>query len=403
MGRPPVHAWRLRYLLASTAVSVTGDGVLYAAAPLLAASLTDDPFQVAAVSTVGYLAWILMGLPAGALVDRLPRRSIMIVADLARTVALLLVGLLVHLDDITIVWLLVGVFIVSAGSCFFDPAVHAMIPVLVSRHKPALDRANSRLWSFDTLGRSLTGPPLGAALFDAARALPFLVDAASFLASAALVTGLPRHEKLGEEHPSILRSIVDGVRFMWTVGQLRALTIGLAVYNVGWNTAMATFVLFAQRDLGVRGLHYGLLLACSAIGGVVAGWLTPAVMRRTEAGGVHSSALLLQAGSWLLAFWAKGIWQVGVILLLVGAASNAVTIAASSARQHLSPHELIGRVVSATRLVTIGSAALGSLAGGLTAQTFGLRAPFIASAVLLAVGGLLLWLPLHRTHLRGTW
>src|SRR4051794_11092691 len=121
----------LGYLLASTGVSVTGDGILLAAAPLMAAALSRDPLAVASVTAAGYAAWLFLGLPAGALVDRWSRRKVMVIADLSR--ALILVGFvaLVLTDLASIAALATAVFLIGVGSCFFDPAAQAMIPAIV--------------------------------------------------------------------------------------------------------------------------------------------------------------------------------------------------------------------------------------------------------------------------------
>jgi MFS family permease len=400
MAKRPPDTTRLSYLMASTGVSVTGDGILLAAAPLLAVSLTDVPWQVATVSVAAHLAWVVVGLPAGALVDRLSRRSIMMRADAVRAVAIAALAVLILVKLVTLPWLLLGIFVTGAGSCFFDPAAHATVPALVSKNKPALDRANGRLGFLDILGRSLAGPPLGAVLFNAGHALPFAVDAISFVASAAIIQRLPRDipEKAG--HPPLLHSIVEGMRFVWSTSQLRALTSGLALYNIGWNTAMATFVLFARHDLAVSGGGFGLMLSCMAVGGMASSLLTPRLLRRNDLGGLYSAMLLIQAISWGLAFFATSAWQVALLLVAVGGASSAVTLVVSSTRQHVSPAELTGRVVAAGRLVSVGSAVLGSLIGGATAQGLGLRAPFVVAAAVLALGGIGVWMPLHSGHLR---
>ncbi len=163
-----------------------------AASPLLAASLTRDPLAVSAVTAASYAAWLIVGLPAGALVDRWPRRRVMVTTDLARTAVLGILALLIATGHGSIPALVVAVFLVGVGSCFFDPAAQAAIPAVVGRDRSALSRANGKMWALDTFGRSLAGPPLGAAAFGLAAALPFGVQSGAFLASALLLLGLPR-------------------------------------------------------------------------------------------------------------------------------------------------------------------------------------------------------------------
>ncbi len=179
-------------LLGSTAISVTGDGAFIAAAPLLAASLTRDPLAISVVTAAFYLPWLLVGLAAGALVDRRARRPVLVMADLVRAVILAALAASVLTGAATLPLLVTAVLLVGVAQCFFDSAAQAVIPAIVGRDKEMLTRTNGRYWALDTVGRLLAGPPLGSAAFAVNKALPFIGDALTFLASAVLVSRLPR-------------------------------------------------------------------------------------------------------------------------------------------------------------------------------------------------------------------
>jgi len=375
---------RLGFLLASTGVSVTGDGVLLAATPLLAASLTRDPLQIGIVSAAGYAAWLSVGLPAGALVDRWPYRRVMVTVDLLRTLVLLLLVGLIASGNATVWTLAISVFILGIGSCFFDPAGQAMIPALVGRDKDALEQANGKFWAIDTFGRALAGPPLGAAVFALGRFLPFLVDAFSFLLSALFVSRLPEISRHTTSSPPILASIRDGVSFLSRSSELRALTLGVAGYNLGWNIASATFVLFAQDILHVGNVAYGLLLAAGAAGGVLSARLAPRLAKAVAARLIFAIGLLVQAASWLLVLLGGSPWLAAVGLVGLGFASNALSVVGGATRQRLTPDDKLGRVVAAARVLGIGSAAIGAFVGGLIADTWSLQAPFLVASALVA-------------------
>lgn len=374
----------LALLLTSSGVSVTGDGIFLAAAPLAAAALSREPAAVAVVTAAGYAAWPLVGLPAGALVDRWPRRPVMVAADLFRAAVLAGLATLAMTGTLTIPTLAVGVFLVGVGGCFFDPAAQAMIPSVVGREPSALARANGKVWAVDTFGRSLAGPPLGAALFSIGRAAPFLVDGASFLVSAALVSGLPAGEGPARERRPVVAAISEGVRFLAGHAELRALTLGLTAYNLGYNVAYATLVLFALDTLHVSTFGYGLLLATMAVGGVAAGWIAPRIAGRLDARSVYALALAVQAVAWLVVLVSENAWAAGAALAFVGVASTTVSVVGGTARQSLTPDGLLGRVVAASRILGIGAAAVGALLGGALAQVGGLRAPFVGAVALLA-------------------
>jgi MFS family permease len=381
----------LRLLLASTAVAITGQGMVTAAAPLLAASLTRDPILVSAVTAASYAAWLGFGLPAGALVDRWPRRRVMVVTDLSRALALAAFTLSLVIGVGNIATLIVAVFVLGVGACFFDPAAQAAIPALVGRNKSALSDANGKLWALDTFGRSLAGPPLGAGAFAVVAALPFGVHTAALVVSAALlfaIPGLERDKKTASVREPLTRAIVAGVGFLARHAELRALGLGMAIYNFGFNLAFAPFVLYAQDQLGVGDFGFGLLVGTMAVGGIAGGWIAPRIPASVTARQVYAWSLLVQSLGWVLTLLTDAAWLAGGALTLVGLASTTVSVVGGSARQMLTPDEMLGRVVSGTRLLGIGAAGLGALTGGAVADVGGLSAPFIASAALLAVAAL---------------
>jgi len=308
----------------------------------------------------------------------------MVTVDLLRTLVLLLLVGLIAAGSATVWTLAISVFILGIGSCFFDPAGQAMIPALVGRDKDALEQANGKFWAIDTFGRSLAGPPLGAAIFAIGRSLPFLADALSFLLSALFVSRLPETSRNTTSSSPILASIRDGVSFLSRSSELRALTLGVAGYNLGWNIASATFVLFAQDVLHVGNVGYGVLLAAGAAGGVLSARLVPRLAKAVAARLVFAIGLSVQAVSWLLVLLGGSPWLAGVGLVGLGFASNALSVIGGATRQRLTPDDKLGRVVAAARVLGIGSAAIGAFVGGLIAHTWGLNAPFLVAAVLVA-------------------
>jgi MFS family permease len=385
-GEPRRAGHRLRYLFAATAISVTGDGVLAAAAPLLAVSLTSDPFRVGLVSAAGFAAWLLIGLPSGALVDRSALRPVMIASDVWRAVTLsaLVVAMV---SGHASIWLLsMVVFALGAGSCFFDPAAQALIPAFAGRDRSELGRLNGLYWALDTLGRSLIGPPLGAWAFVWSSRLPFLADAISFVLSATLVSRLPRHGRASRAATGLVSAIGEGLRVLWHEHHLRAAALGMGAYNFGWSTANATLVLYATKQLKFTEQGFGFVLAAAAVGGVLGG-LSHRVVGQAEIRWVYAGGLLLQSGAWALALVTGTAVGLFAAVVMVGFANTSVSTAGATTRQHHAPIEALGRVVSATRVIGVGANCLGSLAGGSLARWGGLLAPFGVSSVLLLVAG----------------
>lgn len=370
-------------LLASTGVSIAGQGMVIAAVPLMAASLTRSPIGVSITVAASYAAWLIAGLPAGALVDRWSRRSTMVVADIVR--ALLLAGFAWGVAaDRGSVWLLaVVVFLVGVAGCFFDPAAQAAIPAVVGRSTKELASANSRLWSLDLLGRSLIGPPLGAALFAVAAALPFGLNAVTFVVSALLLAGLRLGRPTAAPDPGqrLRASVGEGLRFLFKHRELRTLTLGMASFNFVYNLAYATLVLFAQEQLGVDERGFGILLAMLAVGGLLGGWLSPRLSGRASAFQLYAGCLLIQAVAWAAVSLIAIPLVAAMSLILVGVASMTATVLGAAARQSLTPDRLLGRMSAGTRVVGLGAAGIGALAGGIIASLGSVSSPLTAAAL----------------------
>ncbi len=377
-----------RALLASTAVSSVGDGALTAALPLLAAYLTRDPVGVAAVSAASGLPWFVVGPFAGVWVDRLSRRLVLVVADVLRALALVVLVVLLLTGTASIPALCVVAFLLVSGQTFFDSAAQAVIPQVIGRDPVVLGKANGRLYSTQTVGESLAGPPVGGALFGVFPWLPFAVDAASFVASAGFVAALPASPAPdGGRRSGVLASLVEGFRYLFGAKRLLVLAVGLTAYNVAFNLANATLVLFAQDQLGVTNAGFGLLLVAMSVGAVLIGLRSGWVLERLGVAGSVVASTLGQAVAWIGVAFSSTPWTAGAALAIAGATSTLVTVAVVSERQSTVPDELLGRVTSAFRLIGNGFAPLGGVAGGLLAAAVNLRTPMLAAAAFLVLAG----------------
>ncbi|HEU4397592.1 MAG TPA: MFS transporter, partial [Actinomycetota bacterium] len=194
-------------------MSNLGDGVTLVAGPLLAASLTRDPRLVAGLAVAQRLPWLLFSLVSGALVDRLDRRLLMVRVDAARCLAVALLGVAVLADAASLPLLYVVFFALGTAETLFDNAAVSILPAVVPRDQ--LARANGRLLGVRMVANELVAPPLGGLLFAAAAAVPFLLDAGTFAAAAALVAAMGgrfRVERPEGSAPTTLRAeIAEGV------------------------------------------------------------------------------------------------------------------------------------------------------------------------------------------------
>ncbi len=368
-------------LWSSQVVSTVGTRVTSVAYPLLVLLLTGSPTLAGVVGFAQTLPFLLLYLPGGAWVDRWDRRRTMVACELGRMLALGSIAVTAALGGIHAVTVpqLVAVAFVEGGLfVLFDLAEGAALPRLVAAEQVPTAVAWNQA---RTQGADLVGQPLGGALFAIAPALPFAVDAASYLLSGGAVAAI-RTRLQGERAPTTDRlrtRIAEGMRFVRRSAFLRE-TVGIVGWmNLVFNGTFLVLIVRAQRLGGSPG-QIGLMLAAYGAGGILGAVAAPAIQRRL------SGRLVLVAVAWLwtavgiaLAFAPSLVWLAVLVFVinLFGAPYN-VVIAARMYR--LVPEEIFGRVRSVGRIVAWGTIPIGTLLGGVLADKLG------ASRALLVFG-----------------
>lgn len=378
------------------AVSNLGDGVVLAAMPLLAASLSDSAIVVALVAAAGALPWLLFSLVGGAIADRTDRRRTMSVVDGMRFVAMAALGIALVTGVESIPLLVIVAFALGMAETVFDNASQAILPSLVGND--ALEAANGRLEGAQIVANQFVGPPLGAWLFGLAVSAPFFLDAGSFAFAAILVLTLRgsfRPDRTVAD-TTMRADIAEGVRWLTRHRVLRSLAIALGIINFVGMAAMTVLVLYAKDILHLTNIQYGLLLTGEAAGAVLGSLMASRISVRLGPGTSLAMAITVSAGSFFVpVFWAEPVAVAASLAIgaFGGLVWNVITV---SLRQSLVPDELLGRVNSAYRLVGWGTMPLGALAGGLIADAFGLRAPFLVAGIVALL--LALWIGLTVTN-----
>jgi MFS family permease len=385
------HYWHIWW---ANAISSTGDGAFVAALPLLAVTITRDPRLVSVVTAAFYLPWLLLSLPAGAIVDRHDRATLMWRAQAAQAaiVAAVTVGVVFHQASIAVLGL--AAFGLGCAEVIFSNAAQAVLPALVPAE--LLAKANGNQQISLTVGESFIGPPIGSLLFAAAAALPFGLDAVSFAGSAALVARLPRSAKTSQDTKTKIRTqINEGLRWLARHRLLRVIAVLLGVYNFANQMGQAILVLLATVTLHVGTRGYGLLLASTAIGSVIGGLVSPKLTGRLGMlpslviGGAINAAVFVGIGL------APDAIVAAVLLAGQGFAVAIWNVVTVSLRQQIVPARLLGRVNSVYRMLGWGLMPAGALAGGFVAHAAGLRAPYVVAGALCGLS-LLVALPLLR-------
>jgi len=376
---PPlgVRYWRLWW---ANTINSVGDGAFLAALPLLAVTVTHDPRQISLIAVASYLPWLLLSLPAGVIVDRYDRAGLMWRCQAFQAVVVAAVALAAGSHRVSILALIAASFLLGCAQVVITNAAQSVLPQLVPA--AALQQANSNQYVAQTLGQLSLGPPVGSVLFAVAVALPFGLDAGSFVLSALLLARLPRVRPPVADRAPVRTELAEGLRWLGNHRLLRTLAVMLGMNTFCFQLGFATLVLYATETLRLSDQGYGLMLVGMGVGGLLGGLVNSTVARRL---GVLPALVVSYALNALL-FLGMGLAPNGGTLAVLLAASGAVVTITSvvtvSLRQQLVPDRLLGRVNSVYRMLGWGLMPLGSLLGGFVAHRYGLRAPFLAAGVL---------------------
>jgi predicted MFS family arabinose efflux permease len=385
-----------RRLLTAYAIQTFGEGVVLAALPLLAASITTDARLVSIIALMLELPWLLLALPLGVVIDRLNRRRIILGTQALQALALALVATSVLFGQTHLIVLYVLAFVIGTGDILFMGASKAIIPRVVPLD--ALESANGMNVTAETIGRMFAGPALGAVMFAAASQLPFWIDAVTYLASVLLVRTVvdkgqfvapqtldagAADANAGRPGRRMAAEIGEGASWLLHNPVLRIIVIMAAISNFSVFMAQSTLVLFATENLGLSDSGYGLLVASMAVGGVVGGLLSGRIARRYGPRLLIPSVAAASAVSLvLIGTLGRTAWLVGLMFCAWSFGLSIWNVVAQSLSQRLIPNGLMGRVGGASRMLAFGALPLGALAGGFVGHWLGLRAVWV-------VGGLI--------------
>jgi MFS family permease len=387
-----------RWLLTSSWVTNAGDGITLAAGPLLVASQTHNPLGVAMAVFLQRLPWLMFGLYAGVVADRISRRLIVIITGLVRVVILLLLtaSILTHRVDTAVV--LAALFLFGVNETFGDTTTATLLPMLVGKHD--LGIANSRSLTGVIVWNQLAGPPIGAALFAAGMALPFVSETVCVLAGVLLISRVRLPAQARPARPARVREdIREGWRWLWAHPAVRTLAITIFTFNVTFGAAWSVLVLYARQRLGMGAVGFGLITTAMAAGGLLGtasyGWLE----RRVPLGVIMRGGLIIETLTHLALALTRWAWFALAVFVIFGAHAFIWGTTSTSVRQRAVPTEFQGRVGSVYLTGVVGGIVIGSAIGGVVASIGGVTAPFwfafAGSAVILA----LIWRSLlHIAH-----
>ena len=354
---------------------------------MLAVTITRDPAKVAAIDLAAGLPWFFFALIAGALVDRMDRRVVMVCANIFRAALMTLLGIAVLTESESLLLLYVIAFLLGMAETMFDNSAQAIMPALVDRS--LLEKANGRLYAAELTANQFAGPPLGGLLFAAAAAVPFLLDAGSFAISALLIFLIrggyraPRDAALPATR--LRTDIAEGLKWLWNHKLLRTLGIFLGFENMMFTAGFSILVLYAIEILELSAAGYGLLLAAGAVGSVIGSFTAAWISKALGGGRALLFSLAITVAGMVAIALTSSTAVTAIAVAVFGLASIVWNVITVSLRQRIIPDRLLGRVNSAYRLLGWGTMPIGAALGGLLARAYGLRAPFWVGAAVYAV------------------
>ncbi len=370
-------------------LSTAGSQMTLIAYPLLVLAATHSPAKAGFVSFARLLPQVLFGLIAGVAADRWNRKWLMIGSDTVRALAIASLAATILSGRLAFWQVVVVGFVEGTGSVFFNgAAAGALRSVVPARQLPTAVGAQQARASTVRL----VGPPLGGALFGLGRAVPFLVDAASYAFSilSLLAMRTPFQERREVDTSPLRSQIAEGVRFLWSRPFLRTCAL---IYGLG-NFAMPGLLLVmivAGTRQGLSGGEIGLLIAVFGAC-TLAGSLFSPLSRRWFS---MRTIILMELWTWLgtTAFlvW-PDVYVLTATLLAFAFAAPVTDSVVDGYRVAVTPDRLIGRVESVRSNIALLIAPLGPLLAGFLLSTVSLRttgAVFTACGIVLAIWGTL--------------
>lgn len=393
-----------RTLWASMTITSFGAQVTNLALPLTAAlMLQATPMQMGVLVALETLPFALFSLHAGVLIDRMRKLPVVIFSDIARGSALLIVPLAAFTDVLSMHVLYVVGFFCGLQNVVGGAAYQVLLAQMAGRKR--LVEANAKI-SLGETSAALVGPGLAGALIQLVTA-PFaiLLDAFAFFVSAAMLKHVRARNDVPHAGPraSVASEIVEGLKLVWNNRTLLSLAWVAGAWQLLHHMALAVFVLFATRELGLSAGAVGFVFMFGGLGCVLAAASAERLSARFGVGPVIVLGVMLTVVGWVVYGLVSGpVWfatiALGFGMLLFDFGGVLWGINYLALRQAITPDRLLGRMTATMRFMTVASAPFGSLVGGALGTAIGVRATLWTIGVLgvLLALAAVAWSPVRR-------
>jgi MFS family permease len=392
--RSLIHHPDFRRLWTGDALGQLGAQLTALVLPIFAVqTLAATEWQMGVLNAAEYAAFLVIGLPAGAWVDRMRKRRVLIVADLVRAAVLAVVVVTALTGHATIPLLIGAALVISVATVFFDVSHQSYIPGLVGLDH--LVEGNSKLQATASVAQ-VVAPAVGGALLRVITAPALIaVTVVTYLVSAFSV-GRIRHQE-ETPHPSTRRplrvEIAEGLRFVVHEPYLRRIVACTSLSNFGGAVGGAVTVIFVLRTLGLGTAAYGAVLSAGSIGALLGAFAAGRLARWAGEGRIIPlSSLLMAPAAALTPLAATSVVPAAALLVAGGAVFGfgviVYNVAQVSFRQRVCPPPLLGRMNASVRFIVWGSMPIGGLLGGWLGTHLGVLPTLWVSVVIIALASL---------------
>lgn len=400
-----------RSLWTAAAFSNLADGIGRTAVPLIATTLTRDPFAISVIGALAFLPWLVFGIPAGMIVDRFDRRYVMALANTIRGGVALWLALLTVSGSLSLWALFVGTLVFGLGETLFDNATNAVIPGVVKREQ--LDRANGWMQAAQVTIDSFIATPIAGVLFAVSLALPLWTGAVGYLVPIALALLLPvsaarplrKPPVTAPDAPDVVAGVIpepvaapvapervtasEGIRYLWGNRFLRTMVLFTATVGSALAFSQAATILFFLDTMNVAPVAIGFVTAGIGVGALLGSIVASRLVTRFGRGPVMLVANVIAGVAAILVGLAPEVWTAVIAYAIMAFAVSTWNVPWGALRQQIIPPHLFGRVLGITRTLTWGIFPLATLLGGWVAAQTDLRLPFLIGGGVILVAAVL--------------
>ncbi len=357
-------------LAISNLMAQSAEQLTLAAVPIVAVLLLKaGPGEIGVMAAIQSLPFLLLSIPLGLLADRMSRKKLMLLSEILRVFALMVLIAALLADQISVTLLAVVGFFAAVGTVGFSVSAPSLVPALVTRDN--LAKANGQL----ELARSMAyagGPALAGALIAwMGASTSFVLSLMLPLAAVGFLSQIqePARAAIPDRPPWL--ELKDGAHFVWSSSLLRPILLTSVAWNISWFVLQAIYVPYAMSTLGMNASAVGLTLACYGAGMILGSLMASKIVAQMRFG--HAILLgpffsVLAASVMVLTIWWPSATVAGISYFLFGFGPIIWTITSTTLRQSVTPNTLMGRVTAINIVTGNGARPLGALLGGFVGE-----------------------------------